>query len=315
MRGNWTKKLTACARSVTGGAASSDSAQSGPGGATVSERTLGAIFSRIDHSCTADEVVHQIEAMIIEGVLRPGDRLPAERELARQFDVSRPILRDALRAVEARGLTLTRPGGGTFIADVVGQIFAQPVFDLLAGHRKAKADYLEYRREMEGMAAEYAARRLTADDRALLARVMDRMASAHERAVIEEEAAVDVEFHSLVGEAAHNIILLHTLRSCYRLLSEEVFEGRLMAFALPEARNRLLDQHRAIHAAVVDGDPGRARRAAMDHIDFVAQVMAEAERTGEWRRVSSLRLRQRLETDPPALAARPGREGKASRTH
>ena len=74
---------------------------------------MGEIFSRIEHSRTADEAVQQIEALVLEGVLRVGDRLPGERELARQFDVSRPILRDALKDLEARGLITTRPGGGT----------------------------------------------------------------------------------------------------------------------------------------------------------------------------------------------------------
>ena len=81
---------------------------------------MGAIFSRIEHSRTADEVVQQIESLILEGVLRVGDRLPGERELARQFDVSRPILRDALKVLEARGLLVTRHGGGTYVADVIG---------------------------------------------------------------------------------------------------------------------------------------------------------------------------------------------------
>ncbi|TIO88527.1 MAG: FadR family transcriptional regulator, partial [Mesorhizobium sp.] len=71
---------------------------------------MSDIFSRIEHSRTADEVVQQIESLILEGVLRTGDRLPGERELARQFDVSRPILRDALKALEGRGLLTTRPG-------------------------------------------------------------------------------------------------------------------------------------------------------------------------------------------------------------
>ena len=58
------------------------------------------IFARIEHSRTADEVVHQIEVLVLEGILRVGDRLPGERELAKQFDVSRPILRDALKALD-----------------------------------------------------------------------------------------------------------------------------------------------------------------------------------------------------------------------
>lgn len=256
---------------------------------------MGDVFSRIEHSRTADEVVQQIEGLILEGVLRVGDRLPGERDLARDFEVSRPILRDALKTLETRGLLVTRPGGGTHVADVIGQVFAPPLMDLIAGHPKAAADYLEYRREIEGIAAEYAARRATRDDLALLERIMARMEAAHQKADVAEEAAVDVEFHATIGECAHNIILLHTLRSCYRLLSDGVFQHRLLAFELPGVREELLGQHRAIHAAIVARDPAGARRAAMDHITYVERSMLEAERTGDWRRVSRLRLRQRLD--------------------
>jgi GntR family transcriptional regulator, transcriptional repressor for pyruvate dehydrogenase complex len=254
---------------------------------------LSAIFSRIEHVRTAQEVVQQIENLILEGVLNVGDRLPAERELARQFDVSRPILRDALKVLEQRGLITTRHGGGTHVADVIGEVFARPVMDLIVSHPKATADYLEYRRAVEGVAAEFAAQRVTADDRALLARIMARMQAAHLKRDANEEAAVDVEFHTAIGECAHNIILLHTLRSCYRLLADGVFHNRLMIFALPDAREALLVQHKAIHDAVVAGDPDAARAAAVRHIDFVERAMAEADRSHDWRRVSRLRLSQR----------------------
>lgn len=256
---------------------------------------MSDIFSRIEHSRTADEVVQQIESLILEGVLRTGDRLPGERELARRFEVSRPILRAALKALEGRGLLTTRPGGGTHIADVIGQLFTKPVTDLISMHRKAATDYLEYRREIEAVAAEYAARRATSDDLALLDRIMARMDEAHRTGNFDDEAEIDVEFHHAICECAHNIILLHTLRSCYRLLSEGVFQNRLLVFNVPGAREALLSQHRAIYAAVKAGDPAAARQAAMDHITHVERTMAEAERSGDWQRVSRLRLMQRSE--------------------
>ncbi|RWN96254.1 FCD domain-containing protein [Mesorhizobium sp.] len=256
---------------------------------------MSDIFSRIEHSRTADEVVQQIESLILEGVLRTGDRLPGERELARRFEVSRPILRDALKALEGRGLLTTRPGGGTHVADVIGQLFTKPVTDLISMHRKAATDYLEYRREIEAVAAEYAARRATPDDLALLDRIMARMDEAHRTGNFDDEAEIDVEFHHAICECAHNIILLHTLRSCYRLLSEGVFQNRLLVFNVPGAREALLSQHRAIYAAVKAGDPAAARQAAMDHITHVERTMAEAERSGDWQRVSRLRLMQRSE--------------------
>ena len=121
------------------------------------------------------------------------------------------------------------------------------------------------------------------------------MQAAHESGDFQEEAAIDVEFHNAIGECAHNIVLLHTLRSCYRLLSNEVFHNRLMVFALPGAREQLLAQHRAIHDAVAAGDPEAARAASVRHIDFIERAMAEAERSDDWRRVSRLRLSQRSE--------------------
>jgi GntR family transcriptional repressor for pyruvate dehydrogenase complex len=254
---------------------------------------LGEIFSRIEHSRTADEVVLQIEALVLEGILRVGDRLPGERELARQFEVSRPILRDALKDLESRGLITTRHGGGTHVADVIGQVFAKPVTELFATHRKAASDYLEYRREIEGIAAEFAARRATPDDLALLDRIVERMQEVHPSGDMEAEAAIDVEFHQAIGECAHNIMLMHTLRSCYRLLSEGVLHNRILVFNLPSASATLLGQHLAIYKAVRSGDPAAARRAAMDHITWLEQAMAEAERTGDWQRVARLRLRQR----------------------
>jgi GntR family transcriptional repressor for pyruvate dehydrogenase complex len=254
---------------------------------------VSQIFSPIAHSRTADDVVEQVEMLILEGVFRTGDRLPGERELARQFDVSRPIVRDALKALEARGLVVTRPGGGTHVADVIGEVFAPPVMELIVQHRKAAADYLEYRREVEGITAELAARRATADDRALLEGIMRRMEEVHRKGDFDEEVAIDVEFHNAVGECAHNIVLLHTLRSCYRLLADGVFLSRALIYRAPGTQETLLAQHRAIFDAIMAGRPEAARQAARDHIDHVERAMNEAERSGDWQRVARLRRRQR----------------------
>ena len=238
-------------------------------------------------------MVHQIEVLVLEGILRVGDRLPGERELAKQFDVSRPILREALKILEGRGLLNTQHGGGTFVADVIGQVFTRPVMELITRHQKATLDYLEYRREMEGITAEFAARRATEADKALLTRIITRMKAAHKKDDFAEEAEIDVEFHSAIGECAHNIILLHTLRSCYKLLAEGVFYNRAMVYNLPGARDKLLEQHLAIYEAVMAGNPEAGRQAAQAHIEFVARAMTDAERSGDWERVSMLRLQQR----------------------
>ncbi|MBU0740531.1 MAG: FadR family transcriptional regulator [Alphaproteobacteria bacterium] len=255
-----------------------------------SDQTL---FSGVSHSRTADEVVQQIELLILDGVLRDGDRLPGERELSQSLEVSRPILRDALKELENRGLLISHHGGGTFVADIIGQVFSKPITDLISRHARATRDYLEYRRELEGLTAELAAQRATETDKALLSRIIEDMRHAHGTQEPEDELAADVEFHNAVGEAAHNIILLHTMRACYRLLSEGIFFNRKAVFSLPNARERLLDQHVAIHDAILAGDPEAAKAAAQAHIDFVMRAADESARAGEWGRVAKLRLIRR----------------------
>lgn len=251
------------------------------------------LFDRISPSRTADEVVLKIEQLLLDGVLRDGERLPGERELSVRLDVSRPILREALKELEARGLLESRHGGGTYVADIIGQIFSKPLTELIARHERATLDYLEYRRELEGLTAELAARRATSADKEILTRIINGMRAAHAAASFDDEMGTDVELHNAIGECAHNVILLHTLRACYRLLSSGIFYHRTMVFAVPGARDALLAQHEAIVGAIIDGNPAAARKAAEDHIDFVTATMHEAKRSGDWERVSRQRFESR----------------------
>jgi GntR family transcriptional repressor for pyruvate dehydrogenase complex len=251
-------------------------------------------FMPIDHVRTADEVCVQVETLVLEGVLRVGDKLPGERELARQFDVSRPVLREAIKELERRGLIVTRHGGGTFVADVIGDVFSETMLELIAHHPKATRDYLEYRRDVEGVAAAYAAERATADDKALLTDIMKRMETAHAKEDYLEEANIDIEFHNAVCESAHNVILMHTLRSCYRLLANGAFFSRTLVYGFPGAREELLKQHCAIYDAIMAGDAAAAKRAAEAHMEFVETYAREAERAKSWEAVSRMRRAQRM---------------------
>jgi GntR family transcriptional repressor for pyruvate dehydrogenase complex len=107
------------------------------------------VFQPIIQKRTAESVVERFRLLILDGVLRPGDRLPAERQLALDLDVSRPILRDALAQLEADGLIVARHGEGTFIADLIGDVFSAPSPELLRASPQGMADYLEFRRLLE----------------------------------------------------------------------------------------------------------------------------------------------------------------------
>lgn len=84
-------------------------------------------FEKIEPEKAANAIIHQIEKLIMRGVLHPGERLPSERDLAAKFEVSRPTLRDALSKLEESGLIVTRPGAGAYVAQVLGSAFSPPV--------------------------------------------------------------------------------------------------------------------------------------------------------------------------------------------
>lgn len=250
-------------------------------------------FKQIVHGRTSDELVYRLEELLLDGILRDGDKLPGERELANQFDVSRPILREALKELENRGLLVSRHGGGTYVADIVGQVFSKPLSALITRHNRATRDYLEYRRQMEGMTAELAAMRATDTDKQMLARIITDMQNAHDTGRFEDELASDVEFHSAIGEAAHNIVLMHTMRACYRLLSDDIFYNRHLIFTVEGAHAVVMGQHVAIHDAICAHDAAAAKHAAEAHIDFIIHTTQHAQQSEERNRISRLRLSRR----------------------
>ncbi len=85
----------------------------------------------------------------MEGTFSPGQQLPPERELALQFDVSRPSIREAIQRLEARRLLTRRQGGGTFVSESLWQGFSDPLLDLLSTHQEAQLDLLESRHALE----------------------------------------------------------------------------------------------------------------------------------------------------------------------
>ncbi len=247
------------------------------------------MFKPVDHQKTADGAVEQIENLILTGVLVSGDRLPAERDLADQMKVSRPVLRDALKTLEARRLVEARRGGGTFVCDLIGPIFSDAVIDLIARHPSAISDYFEFRRGIESQAAALAAERAAPTDIARLQDIVQRMQAAHEAEDLQVESRLDVDFHHAVGEAAHNVVMLHTLRSCYRLLENGVFYNRGRLYHHPSARIELLHQHRAIAEAIAGRDADAARRTSEAHIDYVRGTLADAQELDQREHLAGLR--------------------------
>ncbi len=240
-------------------------------------------------------VVRQIELLILRGVLRPGERLPSERDLSEQMGVSRPSLRDAVSQLQDRGLLASKASAGIFVTDVLGSAFSEPLIQLFASHDEAVFDYLSFRRDMEGLAAERAATLGTDTDLAVIAAVFAKMDAAHAKRNPAEEAGLDAEFHLAIIEASHNVIMLHMMRSMYQLLREGVFYNRQIMFKQRTTRDSLLEQHKAINDALQARDAAGARAAVEAHLGFVEAALS-ADRKAE-RNEAIARQRLQRETD------------------
>ncbi|NJS38652.1 MAG: FCD domain-containing protein [Rhodobacteraceae bacterium] len=248
-------------------------------------------FLKVTPEKLSQSVVRQIEQLILRGILQPGERLPSERDMAEKLGVSRPSLRDAISDLAERGLLSSRAGSGVFVAEVLGSAFSPALIQLFATHEEAVFDYIAFRRDMEGLAAERAARLGSETDLRVVATIFAKMEVAHQKRDPTDEAQLDAEFHMAIIEASHNVIMLHMLRSMFDLLRQGVFYNRQVMFRNRMTRDQLLDQHRAMNTAVQARDPAAARAAVEAHLNFVEQALVDQIRAEKNETIA----RQRLE--------------------
>jgi GntR family transcriptional repressor for pyruvate dehydrogenase complex len=222
----------------------------------------------------AESVQRHIEDLILEGSLRPGEALLPERELAARLDVSRPTVRDALRALEQRGL-LARDGRSICVSQLGAASITDPLIRMLSEHREVADHYLEFRDIVESSAAGMAALRANTLD---LQRIKDcaaRILSAYSSNDPAEEAEADASLHIAIYEASHNLVILQIMRALSGNLRRDVLDNRQRLFTLPQVRDVLRDQHLAIAQSILDRDPGAAQAAAHSHLSYLRQATRE----------------------------------------
>ena len=228
----------------------------------------------IKGASAAEATARHIEDLILEGSLRPGEPLLPEREMAVRLSVSRPTLRQGIKMLEDKGLLVAESGGGRVVAPLATSV-TDPLIELMSTRTEVVSDYLELRATMERMAASLAATRANEVDRATLRSCMERIDRAHTKADSHDEADADVDLHVAIYEASHNVVLLQMMRALSGMLRKGVFHNREKLYARPEVREVLLDQHRAIFAAVIARDAAAAGTAAEEHMTYTKRVLDE----------------------------------------
>ncbi|MFF7855241.1 FCD domain-containing protein [Streptomyces sp. NPDC007904] len=210
--------------------------------------------------------MERITAMIREGLLEPGDRLPTEREFAARLGISRSSMREAIRALTVLGVLQARHGSGVYVTRLEAGDLLETfgvVADLSRGPRLA--ELLEVRRALESTATALAAARITPER---LAEVGGHLAAMEATDDPEEILAHDLAFHRAIAAAAGN----ETMAAILEGLSSRTFRARVKRGHQEEgAFERTRREHAAIHRALAARDPEAARAAAAAHVGAVEE--------------------------------------------
>jgi GntR family transcriptional repressor for pyruvate dehydrogenase complex len=226
------------------------------------------------------EIVRQVKQLIAEGKLKSGDRLPPERDLAEKFMVSRTSVREALRALQSRGLIDIRAGEGAFVRDISVDTLIEPLALVILPHREAVGELFEARRLLEPAIAALAARRATQEELGEMERILEEQAKevAQGRTGVAQDAAL----HSSIANSAHNRAITRIVNALMDLLTQ----SREESLHTPGRPTRSHADHRRILEAIKRRDDVAAHRAMLDHLIAVENLVMGAHRDDGVREAS-----------------------------
>lgn len=222
--------------------------------------TQPRLFQPIRRSRLYEGIVRQIQDLIAEKHLPPGDRLPGERELAEALSVSRASVREALRVLDFIGVVEVRPGEGTFVATSPPTPMDPSMYSILS-ERTVLLDLLEARRILEEGIVHLAARRATKDDLEELARLLREREAALGTGRHDVEG--DLQFHTMLAEATGNMVLVSAMRH----LNEMWLQAREKTGRKDTSPRKALKFHHQILAAVRRRQPAVAWRILRRHLE------------------------------------------------
>jgi GntR family transcriptional repressor for pyruvate dehydrogenase complex len=230
------------------------------------------IYKTVRSSRLYEQIVQQIEESVLSGALKPGDQMPAERELATRFGVSRTAVREAVKALREKGLVESYSGKGTFVTNGTSQVIRQSL-DLMTriGQPEGLAHLIDLRRILEPEIAALAATRI--DDQ--LMGTMREAVATMDRSLHDPDSYIeaDLDFHLALAEAVDNPLILSLLDSIVGLLRKQ----RLRIFGVEGGPEHGQFHHKRILEAIERRDPDAARELMRAHLQQVNQDSSAAE--------------------------------------
>lgn len=232
-------------------------------------RSTDSLFGTFKKSSISEDIVENLLTLIRERELHPGDKLPPERELAATMQVSRPSLREALRALAIMNVIEIRQGDGTYVTSLEPNLLMSHLDFVFALNDTAFLELFEARRILEPGLVEIAALRISDEE---IAELEECIARSME--VVDDHEAfaeLDLEMHELIAKIAGNSIL----QRCMAGVTQLGKVSRRRTVSLPGVTRRSVQDHLAIVSALQARDPEAARRAMLDHLRHVEDELKQ----------------------------------------
>lgn len=227
-------------------------------------------FVELGRRSAAADVVDSIKLMISRGELKPGARLPSQRELSARLGISVPTVREAINSLSDMGLLEARHGSGTYVTALDPEQLMQPVRFALSLSGQGLAELFDARLQLEPATARLAAARRTEDELAGMQRCVQ---STTKKNITQKQLLeADVELHDRIFRASHNHLLIALMGSIAAL----GFESRQRTVSLPSVRPQTQRDHERIVEAIAASDAAAAEAAMRDHISNVRDAAVAA---------------------------------------
>jgi len=227
------------------------------------------MFKPVKKTRIHEEIVFKIKDMIEQGKLKTGDQLPTERELAEAFKVSRPSVREALRALESQGFLVSRQGDGTYVSQQPIELLIEPFASVILKEKFDQLELFEMRRLIEPQLAYLAAERATPAEIA----EMEQLLYIQEQELANSETGPTPEktLHDILFRAAKNKILISIMDS----LMDSLAESRDKYLQLEGRPQKSLARHKDILAAIKIGDGELAANMMREHLEETESILFE----------------------------------------
>ncbi|MGH4140760.1 FadR/GntR family transcriptional regulator [Clostridium sp.] len=228
------------------------------------------MFSPIKNTKVYEQVIEQIKDMIDKGTLKKGDKLPSERKLVEQLEVSRASIREALRALEVIGLIECKQGEGNYIKTSFQDNLFEPLSIMFMLEGSDPDAIWELRKIMEVEAAGLASKRITVEQLKELKEITEKFMNSSDESV---NAEIDKQFHYKIAECSGNVLIFNILKTVSTLVDHFIVDARKLILAHKENKEVLFNQHNQIYLSMEKHSSAEARKAMREHLDFANRYM------------------------------------------